>query len=44
MNHFLMKDKTKEQDEASVDMLKEKIKLAETCMGTSNVDYLLWYI
>ena len=42
MNHFLLKSKTKElKDKESIDSLKEKIKLAENCMGSTNADFLL---
>ena len=42
MNHFLLKDKTKElKDKKDIEILKEKIALAENSMGSSDVDHLL---
>ena len=42
MNHFLLKGKTKElKDEKDIEILKEKIALAENGMGSSDVDHLL---
>ena len=44
MNHFLLKSKSKgvkDKQNLEVEMLKEKIKIAENSMGSSNIDFLL---
>ena len=44
MNHFLLKSKrriVKAEENIQIETLKEKIKVAENAMGSSNIDFLL---